>query len=125
MKSVAQNGALQKKGSMRNKVAGAIFGAQALVATAMMTFATTNPWGSAQEAVNGVFSSLESTLYAIVAPIAGCALIFCLIMMMVSQNQKKVETYRAWCITIVIAIVAIFAVPFIIKLATDIGNSIR
>ena len=43
-------------------------------------------------------------------------------MMLVSQNQKKVEAYRGWAITFFVCVVGIFAVDFGIKLAATVGK---
>lgn len=98
--------------------------AMAMVAAGSMTTAlATNPWSSATSKISSLVGNLETALKSIVVPIAGCALVLCFIMMLVSQNQKKVEQYRTWVITIIICIVAIYAVPFIINLAQQIGQS--
>lgn len=80
-------------------------------------------WQGAATTISGILTTLESALKSIVVPIAGVAFLFSLVMMLISQNQKKVESYRAWCITIFVCIVAIYAIPFIIKLAQTIGGT--
>lgn len=111
-----------KKPGFGSKIAGVATGVNAMWMSMVMAMAT-NPWTSATTTLTNILSTLETALKSIVTPIAGVALIFCFIMMLVSQNQKKVESYRSWCITIVICIVAIYAVPFIINLATSIGQA--
>lgn len=120
--SFEMNSITKKVASVRNKALGVTAGLNAMLLTAMMTYAQYGVWNNATTTISNILTSLESALKSIVVPIAGCALIFCFIMMLVSQNQKKVETYRAWCVTIVICIVAIYAVPFIISLASNIGS---
>lgn len=112
-----------KKAGLRNKVAGAIAGLNAAWMMTVVAMADMGPWTAANGALTNILTQLEAALKSIVVPIAGVALIFCFIMMLVSQNQKKVESYRSWCITIVICIVAIYAVPFIIKIAQQVGQS--
>lgn len=98
--------------------------ATGIYATAMTTLmANAGVWDGASTKISTILNDLSSALQSIVVPIATVALVFCFIMMMISQSQKKVETYRAWCITIFICIVAIFAVPFIINLAQSIGQT--
>lgn len=109
--------------NIKNKVMGAVAGMNAMLMTTMLAHATTeNPWANVTTTIIAIFTTLEVALKSIVVPIAGCALVACFIMMLVSQNQKKVEAYRSWFITIVICIIAIYAVPFIIGLAQNIGE---
>ena len=110
---------------VRNKVAGLMTGVNAaLLSTMAMAYADEGygVWNGVTNTLTNVLGTLESALKSIVVPIAGVALIFCFIMMMISQSQKKVESYRTWCVTIIICIVAIYAVPFIINLASSIGT---
>ncbi len=79
-------------------------------------------WAGAVTTFTGLLTTLEAALKAIVVPIATVALIACFILMMISQTQKKVDAYRTWCITIFSCIIAIYAVPFIIRLATSLGS---
>lgn len=88
--------------------------------TSVLAYAGT--WDGASTTISNILTELSTALKSIVVPIATVVLIFCFIMMMISQSQKKVETYRAWCITIFICIVAIYAVPFMITLAQTIGQ---
>lgn len=111
-----------KVSSIRNKALGVAAGLNAVMLTATMAYANYGVWSNATNVVGNILVSLEAALKSIVVPIAGVALIFCFILMLVSQNQKKVESYRSWCVTILICIVAIFAVPFIIGLASNIGQ---
>lgn len=111
----------------RMKLAGLAAGATSLWQSAILAYATTtgdNPFAPAESKITSIFVSLRTTLTNVVGPIAGCALVFCFIMMLVSQNQKKVEAYRGWAITIFVCIVAIYAVDFIVSLATGIGQSL-
>lgn len=107
---------------IRNKAVGVMAGMNALILTTMMSYANHGVWSNVTSTMSNIFTTLESALKSIVVPIAGCALVFCFIMMLVSQSQKKVETYRAWVVTIFISIVAIYAVPFLINLASTIGS---
>ena len=79
-------------------------------------------WDGASGTITNILNELSAALKSIVVTVATVVLIFCFIMMMISQSQKKVEMYRTWCITIFICIVAIYAVPFIINLGTLIGS---
>ena len=110
---------------MHSKVAGMVTGAYAMMNTALMLAyaAEDNPFEPAQETITDIVEQLKDTLLAIVVPLATCAFVFCLIMMFVSQNQKKVEAYRSWAITIVICVVVIFAATFIFDQAELIGKS--
>ena len=103
-----------------HKGAAVATGAYAMAMTTVMAHA--GVWDGASSTISNILTELSAALKSIVIPIATVALIFCFIMMMISQSQKKVETYRAWCITIFICIVAIFAVPFFIGLAQTIGE---
>lgn len=105
-----------------NRFMGAVAGMNAIVATAMMTYANYGVWNNATTVISNILGTLEGSLKSIVVPIAGCALVACFIMMLISQNQKKVEAYRGWCITIVICIIGIYAIPFITNLAKSIGQ---
>lgn len=111
-----------KVSNIRNKTLGVAAGLNAVMLTATMTYAQYGVWSNATSVVGNILVSLEAALKSIVVPIAGVALIFCFVLMLVSQSQKKVEAYRSWVVTIVICIVAIFAVPFIIGLASNIGQ---
>lgn len=109
--------------NLRNKVIALSAGANAAMLTMVSTAFAENPFAQFGGAMGTMLGHLESTLKGLVVPIATVALIFCFIMMLVSQNQKKVESYRGWCITILICIVAIYAIPFLISVATTIGQS--
>lgn len=105
---------------LRMKVAGIGTGLSALMGTTVMALAS-NPFTNAETTITNIFGYLQTALTNVVVPIGACALIFCLIMMLVSQNQKKVEAYRGWAFTIFFCIIGIFAVNFIIGLAKQIG----
>ena len=107
---------------LRAKIGGVSGAMGALAATASVALAA-NPFTNAETTIKTLFTNLQAALTNIVVPIAACAFIFCLIMMLVSQNQKKVETYRSWLITIFVCVIGIFAVSFVITLAQTIGNS--
>lgn len=107
----------------RNKVAGIIAGASTILMGMTTAYAANNPFANAEATINNLFTNLQAALVNVVVPIAACALIFCLIMMLVSTNQKKVEAYRSWAITIFVCVVGIFAVNFVITLAETIGKS--
>ena len=110
----------------RTKIAAVSAGTGALMLSVVPAFADDlGVWQGATTTIKGILTSLEAALKTIVVPIAGVALIFCFIMMLISQSQKKVESYRSWVITIVVSIVAIYAIPFIIELATLIGKTFR
>lgn len=106
----------------RAKIAGVTAGASAMLASVITAYAD-NPFAGAEETITNLFENLQGTLLKVVIPIAGCALAFCFIMSMVSTNQKNVEQYRAWLFRIFICVVGIFAVSFIVTLATGIGQS--
>lgn len=106
----------------RNKMAGVAAGASTML-MGMATAYAANPFGNAETTTKNLFTNLQTALTNVVVPIAACALIFCLIMMLVSQNQKKVEAYRGWAITIFVCVVGIFAVDFVIKLAETVGKA--
>ena len=120
MNSLVKKPALNK---VRNMVAGASVGMSTVMVN-MLTAHAANPWGNAETTLVNLFESLQTTLTNIVVPIAACAFIFCLIMMLVSSNQKKVEAYRSWAITIFVCVVGIFAVGFVINLAKSIGGAL-
>ena len=106
------------------KIAAVSAGASALMLSVVPAFADDlGVWSGAATTITGILTSLEAALKTTVVPIAGVALLVCFIMMLISQNQKKVESYRSWMINIVIGIVAIYAIPFIIELAIIIGQT--
>lgn len=105
-----------------NKVAGVVTGTSTML-TGMVTSYATNPFAAAETTIKNIFTNLQSTLTNVVVPIAGSAFIFCLIMMLASQNQKKVETYRSWAIAIFVCVIGVFAADFVIKLAVAIGKA--
>lgn len=108
----------------RNKMAGVICGLSA--STMMMVAAhADDPWGGLFGTLQNVFTPLQSHLQAIAIPVALAMSLFCLVMMLTTQNQKKVETYRSWLITIIVCVVVIFAMPYIINVAKTIGESIN
>lgn len=103
------------------KGAVAVTSTYAMAMTTVLAHAA-GVWDGATTTITSILTELSAALKSIVVPVATVVLIFCFIMMMISQSQKKVEMYRTWCITIFICIVAIYAVPFIISLGTLIGS---
>lgn len=99
----------------------------AMATVAMMNFVPAYATGAgvfdgATSQIKNIVNQLITALKTVAVPIATAALLFCIIMMLISQNQKKVESYRSWAITIFIGIIAIFAVDFIISLAETVGS---
>lgn len=97
----------------------------AMATVAMMNFTpayATDVFAGATSQIKNIVEQLIGALKTVAVPIATAALLFCIIMMLISQNQKKVESYRSWAITIFIGIIAIFAVDFIIGLAETVGS---
>lgn len=113
----------ENRNAMGAKLAVLGVGAGVMVNNTVTALAT-NPFANAENTITDLFESLTTTLTNVAVPIAGCALVFCLLMMLFSTSQRKVETYRGWAITIFLCIVGIFAVNFVIDLAQDIGKSL-
>lgn len=108
------------------KMSGAFMGAMSSIAASItMAFAAGGfgVWGNAANITGNLFTTLNSALMSVVVPVAGVIFVICLIMMMVSKEQKKVDTYRTWAITVFVCLIAIFAIPFVINLAKSIGQS--
>lgn len=109
---------------IRAKVAGACAGLSVAMHSAVLAYAaSSDPFANATTVIEDIFGYLQTALTTVVVPIAACALVFCLIMMLVSQNQKKVEAYRGWAMTIFFCVIGIFAVNFIVGLAEQIGKA--
>lgn len=105
-----------------NKMMGVAAGTSTVL-MGMATAYASNPFGSAETSIKNLFDFLQSTLTNVATPIAGCALIFCFLMTVMSQDQKQVEKYRNWTSRVFLAMIGIFAVDFVIKLAETIGKS--
>ena len=105
----------------RKRASMAMMGMYLMAMNSVVAYAGT--WDNAENTIKTILTDLGTALKNIVTPIATVALIFCFIMMLLSQSQKKVETYRSWCITIFICIVAIWAVNPIIELAKTVGSA--
>lgn len=82
-------------------------------------------WSGAATSIENMMKTLQNALLKIANPIAGAALVFCLIMTLVSQNQRTVETYKGWIKNIIVCLVAINAVGFIISIATNLGKQFQ
>ena len=120
MHSLMKQSSLMK---LCNVVNGASVG-MSLMACNMLFALAANPWSGAESTLSTLFNDLRASLLKIVVPIAGCALVFCLIMMFVTSSQRKHEAYRSWAITIFLCLVGIFAIDFFLDLAETIGSSL-
>jgi hypothetical protein len=45
-------------------------------------------------------------------------------MMVVTKDQKKLESYKQWLFSIILCVVLIYAFPAIIKIAAEFGSTI-
>ena len=107
----------------KNKLVGLVSGASTVAMMTMVTAFAANPWAGATASITNVLNTLFTALQGIVGVVGMVVLIICGLLMMISKDQKKVDSARSWGTRAFICIVAIYAIPFIINLATQIGQT--
>jgi multisubunit Na+/H+ antiporter MnhB subunit len=96
------------------------------VSTMPLAFAgDTKYFGNFFSSIGGAFNEVYAGFKGIALPVALCAGGFCLIMMLMSKDQKKMEAYKAWLIAIVVCVVLIFMLPAILGLAKNFGENVN
>ena len=75
-------------------------------------------------AIAGLIKNTPSAILSVVIPLAALILLYNLVVMMTSHDQRKVETSRAWLIRTAIVLVMIIALPFIVNFIRDIGRAL-
>lgn len=90
----------------------------------IMAAPTYGVWTGVTTSVTGLVTTLQNALMSIVIPVAAVVLVICFIGMFVSQDPKKVQSFRSWAFRVFIGIVGIFGINFIITLAQSIGQSL-
>jgi hypothetical protein len=103
-----------------------VAGVSATTAAATMApaLAETEYFGSLFDKLTGASNSLFNGLQGLIGPIGGAAAAYCLIMMVVTKDQKKLESYKQWLFSIILCVVLIYAFPAIIKIAAEFGSTI-
>jgi hypothetical protein len=95
-----------------------------MTALSTMPVASANYFGNFFASINNAFNEVYAGFKTIAISVGLCAGGFALIMMLMSKDQKKMETYKAWLIAIVICVAVIFMLPAILGVALKFGNTI-
>lgn len=114
-----------KEGKMK---ATAALMASGLAATTAMVpaFATSGAiFGNTFSALSGAFDEFYGGMLTLVSPVATAAAAYCLIRMMLSKDQKKVDTYKQWLMMIVVCIVVMYALKGIFGVAETFGRNLN
>lgn len=120
---------IEKMKNTRCKATSAltVAGVSAMTAVATMApaLAQNNFFGTLFGTLGGAANELFTGLQGIVTPIALAAAAYCIIMMVITKDQKKLESYKQWLISIVICTVLIYAFPAVLKLAKDFADKLN
>lgn len=109
------------------KIFGSAMGAVSTsVLTMQFAFADSGKfgvWNNTTSIIGNLFQTLKDGLFSIVGPVVGAVLIICLITMALSGNQRHVESARQWAFRAFICLILVYAIPFILGLGQQIGES--
>lgn len=120
---------IEKMKNARSKATSALTVAGVSATTAIATMAPAlaednKYFGNFFTKISGAADGLFDGIQSIVGPIGGAAAAYCLVMMVMTKDQKKLEGYKQWLISILICIVLIYAFPAVIKIAQGFGETI-
>ena len=73
---------------------------------------------------SGLTNDALAGMQSLLTPLALLAIVICGAGMIITKDQKKMETYKAWLIRIIIVTVIIFAAGPIISFAQKLGSNI-
>lgn len=99
---------------IRNKLAIVNLSLSTALLTTMPIYAD-GTFDQASKVIGNVVGDFSSALKGIALIVGGAAATFCLVMTLISSNQRKVEEYRAWLLRICVVVIAIFALDFLFK----------
>lgn len=105
------------------KAVGAATAAATSVGASLVPAFASGVWSGAESQLTGIINGFRTFLMNIATPIAAAALLFCVVTMLVSQNQRKFEAAKDWLVKIIVCYIVLFAIPFILELAQNIGQS--